>query len=155
MDPIVPFLGRFANIYLAGQIFTVGVFALIISDKLALNRALVGRWSALPFVALPLLCNYVFLVGLMYYMFRRRAGAVGDGDVDLAAGKTVAVEAGGVDGVRGCAVLLPPVGARHLRGHFQFDRCGVVPMWTHRLHRWPGWWPSVRPARSGAVRPAL
>ena len=69
MDLIVPFLGRFANIYLAGQIFTVGVFALIISGTLALNRALIGRWSVLPFVALPLLYNYIFLVGLMNYMF--------------------------------------------------------------------------------------
>lgn len=69
MDLIVPLLGQFTNIYLAGQIFTVGVFALIMSGTLALNRALVGRWSVLPFLALPLLYNYVFLVGLMNYMF--------------------------------------------------------------------------------------
>lgn len=69
MDLIVPLLGRFTNIYLAGQIFTVATFAVIMSGTLALNRALVGRWSVLPFVALPLLYNYVFLVGLMNYMF--------------------------------------------------------------------------------------
>ena len=115
MDLIVPFIGRYASIYLAGQIFTVGVFALIISGTLALNRTLVGRWSVLPFVALPLLYNYVFLVGLMNYMFgvglalwamatwiwlRERSWPL-----RLAVSTAFAVG----------TVLLPPVGARHLR----------------------------------------
>lgn len=69
MDLIVPTLGRFVNIYLAGQIFTVSSFALIISGALALNRSLFGRWSVLPLVTMPLLYNYVFLVGLMNYIF--------------------------------------------------------------------------------------
>lgn len=69
MDVIVPLLARFVNVYLAGQIFIVGMFALIISGILALNRALIGRWSMLPLFALPLLYNYVFLVGLMNYIF--------------------------------------------------------------------------------------
>ncbi len=69
MDLIVPLLARFMNVYLAGQIFMVGMFALIISGVLALNRALIGRWSAFPLFALPLLYNYVFLVGLMNYIF--------------------------------------------------------------------------------------
>ncbi len=69
MDLIVPLLARVVNIYLAGQIFLVLMFALIISGTLALNRALVGRWSALPLFAFPLLYNYIFLVGLMNYMF--------------------------------------------------------------------------------------
>src|ERR1700681_2503203 len=41
----------------------------MLSGTLALNRALYGRWSALPLVALPLLYNHVFLVGTMNYLF--------------------------------------------------------------------------------------
>ena len=69
MDLIVPLLARFMNVYLAGQVFIVGMFALIISGVLALNRALIGRWSVFPLFAFPLLYNYVFLVGLMNYIF--------------------------------------------------------------------------------------
>ncbi len=69
MDLIVPLLARVMNVYLAGQVFIVGMFALIISGVLALNRALVGRWSVFPLFAFPLLYNYVFLVGLMNYIF--------------------------------------------------------------------------------------
>ncbi|HKS83884.1 MAG TPA: hypothetical protein VJR71_00245 [Pseudolabrys sp.] len=69
MDMIVPLLARVMNIYLAGQVFIVLMFAMIISGTLALNRALIGRWSALPLFAFPLLYNYVFLVGLMNYIF--------------------------------------------------------------------------------------
>ncbi len=69
MDVIVPLLARVMNIYLAGQLFIVGMFALIMSGCLALNRALIGRWSVFPLFAFPLLYNYVFLVGLMNYIF--------------------------------------------------------------------------------------
>jgi len=69
MDLIVPLLARVMNIYLAGQVFIALMFALIISGTLALNRALIGRWSAMPLFAFPLLYNYVFLVGLMNYIF--------------------------------------------------------------------------------------
>ena len=69
MDLIVPVLARFMNVYLAGQVFIVTMFALIISGTLALNRALIGRWSTMPLFAFPLLYNYVFLVGLMNYLF--------------------------------------------------------------------------------------
>jgi hypothetical protein len=69
MDLIVPLLARFMNVYLAGQVFIVAMFVLIISGILALNRALIGRWSVLPLFAMPLLYNYVFLVGLMNYIF--------------------------------------------------------------------------------------
>ena len=69
MDLIVPQLARFMNIYLAGQIFMVAMFALLISGTLALNRALIGRWSVLPLFAFPLVYNYIFLVGLMNYLF--------------------------------------------------------------------------------------
>lgn len=69
MDMIVPFLARVVNVYLASQIFTVGIFALIMSGVFALNRALFERWSMLPLIAFPLLYNYMFLVGLMNYFF--------------------------------------------------------------------------------------
>src|SRR5665647_3167626 len=69
MDFIVPTLARFMNIYVAGQVYIVAMFALIISGILVLNRALVGRWSAMPLFAIPLLYNFVFLVGLMNYIF--------------------------------------------------------------------------------------
>jgi hypothetical protein len=69
MDLIVPLLARVMNVYLAGQVFIVGMFTLIISGTLALNRALIGRWSVFPLFAIPLVYNYVFLVGLMNYLF--------------------------------------------------------------------------------------
>ncbi|HEY6024767.1 MAG TPA: hypothetical protein VIV34_11415 [Pseudolabrys sp.] len=69
MDFIVPPMARVMNVYLAGQAFIVAMFALIISGILVLNRALIGRWSVLPLFAIPLLYNYVFLVGLMNYIF--------------------------------------------------------------------------------------
>ena len=69
MDLVVPLLARVMNVYLAGQVFIVAMFALIISGALMLNRTLIGRWSVLPLFAFPLLYNYVFLVGLMNYIF--------------------------------------------------------------------------------------
>jgi len=69
MDLIVPQVARFMNIYLAGQVYIVAMFALLISGTLALNRALIGRWTVLPLFAFPLVYNYVFLVGLMNYLF--------------------------------------------------------------------------------------
>ena len=69
MDILVPPLARLMSVYLAGQIFIVTMFALTISGTLALNRALIGRWSLLPLAAFPLVYNYVFLVGTMNYIF--------------------------------------------------------------------------------------
>jgi hypothetical protein len=69
MDLIVPVLERVMNVYLAGQIYTIGSFVLILSGTLALHRQLYGRWSALPMIAFPLLYNNVFLVGTMNYVF--------------------------------------------------------------------------------------
>ena len=69
MDLIIPLLHRFMNVYLAGQIFIVLAFVLIGFGTLAFNRALTGRWSALPLIALPLLYNGVLLVGVMNYVF--------------------------------------------------------------------------------------
>jgi len=69
MDMIVPPLARLMNIYLAGQIFTIATFALMLSGTLAFHRALFGRWSALPLIVCPLLYNYIFLIGVMNYLF--------------------------------------------------------------------------------------
>jgi len=69
MDLVVPPLQRLMNVYLAGQVFTIASFVLIIAGTLALNRQLFGRWSVLPLIAFPLLYNNVFLVGTMNYIF--------------------------------------------------------------------------------------
>jgi hypothetical protein len=69
MDLVVPVLHRFMDIYLAGRIFTISIFVLILSGTLALARALNGRWSALPLIASPFLYNGVLLVGVMNYLF--------------------------------------------------------------------------------------
>ncbi len=69
IDLVVPRLARFMSVYVAGQVFTIMTFALIISGTLALNRALFGRWSVVPLIAYPLVYNYVFLVGVMNYQF--------------------------------------------------------------------------------------
>ncbi len=69
MDLIVPLLARGMNVYLAGQVFIVLMFTLIVSGVLALNRALIGRWSVFPLFAFPLLYNVIFLYGMMNYIF--------------------------------------------------------------------------------------
>ena len=69
MDLIVPPLAHVMGIYKAGQAFTLMAFALIISGTFALNRALFSRWSLVPLAAVPLLYNYLFMIGVMNYMF--------------------------------------------------------------------------------------
>jgi len=69
MDLIVPPLVRVMNVYLAGQIYTIASFVLILSGTVALHRQLFGRWSVLPLIGFPLLYNNVFLVGTMNYVF--------------------------------------------------------------------------------------
>jgi hypothetical protein len=69
MDLIVPWFTRFVSVYVAGKIFTVTMFAVIGSGVLVLNRVLSGRWSILPLITFPLFYNYVFLVGLINYLF--------------------------------------------------------------------------------------
>jgi hypothetical protein len=69
MDLIVPILQRVMNVYLAGQVYTIMSFVLILSGTLALNRQLYRHWSVLPLIAFPLLYNNVFLIGTMNYLF--------------------------------------------------------------------------------------
>src|SRR5262249_56340102 len=45
MDLIVPILQRAMNVYLAGQVYTIITFVLILSGTLALNRQLYRHWS--------------------------------------------------------------------------------------------------------------
>ena len=58
MDLVVPVLHRFMGIYPAGQVFTISIFVVILSGTGG-NRALMGRWSALPLIAAPLLYSGV------------------------------------------------------------------------------------------------
>jgi hypothetical protein len=69
MDMIIPTLAHVMSVYAAGQVFTIAAFTLILSGTLVLNRVLFRRWSALPLIACPLLYNFVFLVGVMNYLF--------------------------------------------------------------------------------------
>src|SRR5215831_11269070 len=69
MDLIVPILQRAMNVYIAGQVYTIMTFVLILAGTLALNRQLYRHWSVLPLIAFPLLYNNVFLVGTMNYLF--------------------------------------------------------------------------------------
>src|SRR6266513_63723 len=69
MDLVVPILERVMNVYLAGQVYPIMSFVLILSGTLALNRQLYRHWSVLPLIAFPLLYNNVFLVGTMNYLF--------------------------------------------------------------------------------------
>ncbi len=69
MDLVVPWFTRFVNVYVAGKIFTVTMFAVISSGVLMLNRVLTKRWSLVPLLVFPLLYNFVFLTGLINYLF--------------------------------------------------------------------------------------
>jgi hypothetical protein len=69
MDMVVPVLEQVMSVYLAGQIYTIASFVLILSGTLAINRRLYGHWSVLPMLAFPLLYNNVFLIGTLNYVF--------------------------------------------------------------------------------------
>jgi len=69
MDMVVPLFARVTDIYHAGQVFTVLCVLVVPTGVFALNRALFGGWPAIGLVALPLLYNHIFLIGLMNYWF--------------------------------------------------------------------------------------
>jgi hypothetical protein len=69
IDLLLPLLNRVMGIYQAGQAFTIFAFFMIASGTLVLNRALFGRWSALPLIAILFLYNGVFQVGVLNYVF--------------------------------------------------------------------------------------
>lgn len=68
MDAVVPTLVRSFGIYAAGQIFTLMTLALLATGPMAVHRALFGRVSALPMVAVLFLYNGMLLFGLMNYL---------------------------------------------------------------------------------------
>ena len=140
MDVLVPPLARVMNIYLAGQVFIVSMFALIISGALVLSRALNGRWTVLPLFAIPLLYNYVFLVGLMNYIFGIGRRVVGPGRLGRDPRPCVADTLRVIDRVCRGAVLLPFLGARHLRDRRALvrDRAAVGP--AIGTLAWPNRW---------------
>ena len=67
MDMVVPLFAQVMNIYVAGQLFMVLIFALILSGVCVLHRVLFGRVSVVPLIVSPLLYNYIFLVGVLNY----------------------------------------------------------------------------------------
>ncbi len=69
MDLLVPTIARAFNVYSAGQIFLVLMFVMVVSGVTVLHRTLFGHWSVAPLLVLPFLYNYIFLVGLMNYIF--------------------------------------------------------------------------------------
>jgi hypothetical protein len=69
MDLIVPLFASVADIYHAGQAFTVLCVLLAATGVFALNWALFRSWPMIGLAALPLLYNHIFLVGLMNYWF--------------------------------------------------------------------------------------
>jgi hypothetical protein len=68
MDAVAPALAQAFGIYAAGQIFTLLTLALLATGPMAVHRALYGRFSALPMVALLFLYNGMLLFGLMNYL---------------------------------------------------------------------------------------
>ncbi|OYX11522.1 MAG: hypothetical protein B7Z15_11670 [Rhizobiales bacterium 32-66-8] len=69
MDLLVPIIDRVTNVYVAGEIYTLACFALILFGTQLLHRALFGQWSVVPLLAAPLLYNGIFLIGVMNYVF--------------------------------------------------------------------------------------
>src|ERR1035441_10567184 len=107
MDMIVPQLARFMNIYLAGQVYIVGMFALIISGTLALNRPLVGVSAVRLSAALQLHLSF----RLHELPFRDRRGAVGALRLDRGSRAHLADTIHIGDRECGRAVLLSSLGA--------------------------------------------
>lgn len=68
MDAVVPPLARAIGIYPAGQAFALLTLALLATGPMAVHRALYGRFSPLPMVAVLFLYNGMLLFGLMNYL---------------------------------------------------------------------------------------
>ena len=111
MDLIIPVLAKGMSVYLAGQIFTVLMFLIIVSGMLAFNRALFGRWSVLPLVAIAAALQPHLSRWPDELLVRHRAGDVGAGLLDLPARARVAFALRGCHGVRRLDLFLPPVRA--------------------------------------------
>ena len=115
MDLIVPLFVRVMNVYLAGQLYTILSFALIVSAHgrapssalWALVRVAADRVSVALQQRLPR--------GYDELRVRHRARALGVGGLGRVARAQPRVAARSIVDVRPCVVLLPPVRARGLR----------------------------------------
>lgn len=68
MDAVTPPMVQAFGIYAAGQLFTLLTLALLATGPMMVHRALFGRFSALPMVAVLFLYNGMLLFGLMNYL---------------------------------------------------------------------------------------
>ncbi len=68
MDLVVPLIARISNIYIAGQMFLVGMIVLLVTGPSAIGYALDRRLNPWPMVGFLFLYNGVFLTGLMNYL---------------------------------------------------------------------------------------
>jgi hypothetical protein len=68
-DLIVPLLARMMPIELAGKLFLVMIFALILGAAAWLNRVVGGRWRLWPLLAAAFLYNLQLRWGFLNYLF--------------------------------------------------------------------------------------
>ncbi|MBV9583597.1 MAG: hypothetical protein JO213_01795 [Alphaproteobacteria bacterium] len=68
-DLIVPVLARAMPLDLAGKLFLVMIFALILGGAVWLNRMATGAWRLWPLFAIAFLYNREFLWGFINYLF--------------------------------------------------------------------------------------
>jgi hypothetical protein len=68
-DLIVPWLARLLPLEIAGKLFLVLSFALIVGGAAWLNRIVSGGWRLWPLLAVALLYNRQFLWGFINYLF--------------------------------------------------------------------------------------
>jgi hypothetical protein len=62
-------LGRILPVPVAGKLFVVATFALLLSGVIFLHRFTFEKWSLWPFLALLLLYNRLLLVGYLNFLF--------------------------------------------------------------------------------------
>lgn len=68
-DLVVPLLARLMPLELAGKLFIVTTFALMIGGAAWLNRVATGAWRLWPLLAAAFLYNRQFLWGFVNYLF--------------------------------------------------------------------------------------
>jgi len=68
-DLVVPLLARLMPLDLAGKLFLVTIFALIVGGAASLNRITSGGWRLWPLLAVAFLYNRQFLWGFVNYLF--------------------------------------------------------------------------------------
>jgi hypothetical protein len=77
MDILVPFLAKYMDIYLAGKVFVFLTMGLILTGVFAVDHAIYGRFSPAPLVVFLFIYNFVFLLGLLNYLFGLGVGLWG------------------------------------------------------------------------------